>query len=68
MLARKICVALNWMSNSNPCWMIATGVIGFIFGLYYLIGKRRLAPLILAHGVINTIGMVANYVSDGAIT
>lgn len=48
--------------------MFATGVIGFIFGLYYLVGKRRLAPLILAHGIINTVGMVAYYVSDGAIT
>jgi len=48
--------------------MIATGIVGFIFGIYYLIGKRRLFPLVLAHGIINTIGMVAFYVSDGAIT
>lgn len=48
--------------------MIGTGFIGFIFGLFYLAGNRRLVPLILAHGIINTIGLTAYYISDGAIT
>ncbi|MFC2950661.1 CPBP family intramembrane glutamic endopeptidase [Marinicaulis aureus] len=48
--------------------MIGTGIIGFIIGLYYLVGGRRLFPVIIAHGVINTVGLTAYYFSDGAIT
>lgn len=48
--------------------MVGTGIIGFIIGLYYLAGNRRLFPVIVAHGVINTIGLTAYYLSDGAIT
>lgn len=48
--------------------MIATGFVGFIFGIYYITGGRRLMPLILAHGIINTVGLTAYYLSDGAIT
>ena len=48
--------------------MIGTGIIGFIIGLYYLAGGRRLFPVIIAHGIINTIGLTAYYLSDGAIT
>lgn len=48
--------------------MLATGFVGFIFGLYYITGGRRLMPLILAHGIINTVGLTAYYLSDGAIT
>ncbi|MCB9956172.1 MAG: CPBP family intramembrane metalloprotease [Caulobacterales bacterium] len=48
--------------------MIGTGIIGFIIGFYYLLGGRRLFPVIIAHGVINTVGLTAYYLSDGAIT
>lgn len=48
--------------------MIGTGVVALIFGGIYLIGKRNLLPVIIGHGVINTIGLTAYYLSDGAIT
>ena len=48
--------------------MIGTGVVALIFGIIYLGSKRRLVPVILGHGIINTIGLVAYYLSDGAIT
>jgi len=39
-----------------------------IFGIIYFVGKRRLLPVVLGHGLINTISLTAYYVSDGAIT
>lgn len=48
--------------------MITTGLVGLAFGAYYVIGKKRLFPIILAHGFVNTIGVTAYYLSDGAIT
>ena len=48
--------------------MIGTGVVALIFGVIYLVSKRRLVPVIFAHGIINTIGLVGYYLSDGAIT
>ncbi len=43
--------------------MIATGSIGFIFGVFYLINQRRLIPLIIAHGLIDTISLTQLYLS-----
>ncbi len=37
--------------------IILTGAVGFVFGLWYLIGRRNLLPLIFAHGVVNSIGI-----------
>ena len=48
--------------------MIGTGVVALIFGVIYLVSNRRLVPVILAHGIINTIFLTAYYLSDGAIT
>lgn len=48
--------------------MIGTGVAALIFGSIYLGSKRRLVPVILGHGIINSIGLTAYYLSDGAIT
>ncbi|MCK0070876.1 CPBP family intramembrane glutamic endopeptidase [Kordiimonas laminariae] len=40
---------------------VATGVIGFISGLLYLVFKRNLWPLILSHGISNSIGLTLLY-------
>ncbi len=48
--------------------MIGTAVVAMIFGLIYFTAKRRLFPVILGHGIINTISLTAYYLSDGVIT
>ena len=48
--------------------MVGTGVVAFIFAGVYLIGKRRLLPVIIGHGIVNTISLTAYYLSDGKIT
>jgi len=40
---------------------IATGVIAFVSGLLYLAFNRNLWPLILSHGISNTIGITLLY-------
>ncbi|MEM7493527.1 MAG: type II CAAX endopeptidase family protein [Pseudomonadota bacterium] len=37
--------------------IVVTGFVGLVFGLSYLLSKRNLWPVIIAHGLINTIGM-----------
>jgi len=44
--------------------IITTTVIAIIFGLFYFATKRRLFPLILAHGIIDTISLTAFYLSN----
>ncbi|MEO1642244.1 MAG: type II CAAX endopeptidase family protein [Pseudomonadota bacterium] len=41
--------------------VIITGFVGLVFGLSYLLSKRNLWPVIIAHGLINTIGMTVLY-------
>lgn len=48
--------------------VIATGVIGAVLALVYLASGRRLAPVVLAHGVINTIILTALYVNGGVVS
>jgi len=40
---------------------IATGAIGLVSGLLYLVFKRNLWPLVLSHGLSNTIGLTLLY-------
>ena len=47
--------------------IIGAAVVALIFGVIYLRAKRRLFPVILAHGILNTISLSAYYLSDGAI-
>ena len=47
--------------------IIGTAVVALIFGVIYLVSNRRLFPVILVHAIINTISLVAYYISDGAI-
>jgi membrane protease YdiL (CAAX protease family) len=48
--------------------MVGTGVVALIFAVIYLLGKRRLWPVIIGHGIINTISLTAYYLSDGKMT
>ena len=54
--------------SQGSAGMITTGLVGLLFGAYYVLSKKRLFPIILAHGLINTIGVTAYYLSDGTIT
>jgi membrane protease YdiL (CAAX protease family) len=41
--------------------MIKISVIGLVFGIGYLSGKKNLWPLVIAHGIIDSIDMVSHY-------
>lgn len=41
----------------------ATGVIGLFSGVIYVISKRRLLPLIISHGLANTLGLTMMYLN-----
>lgn len=48
--------------------VIVTGTVGLIFGIWYLITKRNLLPLILAHGLVNSIGITMLFlIAQGVI-
>lgn len=47
--------------------VLATGVIGAVLALVYLASGRRLAPVVLGHGVINTIILLALYLNGGVV-
>lgn len=47
--------------------ILTTALVAIIFGLVYFVAKRRLFPLILAHGIIDTISLTAFYLSNGAM-
>ncbi|MBE1301381.1 MAG: CPBP family intramembrane metalloprotease [Alteromonadaceae bacterium] len=40
---------------------IMTGLIGLAFGISYLLLKRNLWPIILVHGVVDTLGFIGQY-------
>ncbi len=46
--------------------MVITGLIALSFGIFYLVAKRKLFPLIFAHAVFDTLTMVGFYLSEGA--
>ncbi|MGM0589366.1 MAG: CPBP family intramembrane glutamic endopeptidase [Bacteroidota bacterium] len=41
--------------------ILMTGSLGFIFGVAYLLNGRRIWPLIIIHGAIDTIGLISIY-------
>ena len=45
--------------------IIITGIIGFIFGTAFLLTGRKILPLILAHGILDTISLYLIYSGDG---
>lgn len=48
--------------------VIATGCVAILFATFYLLNGRKLFPLILAHGIFNSIGLLAYYLSGGVVT
>ena len=48
--------------------VVGSGAAAIIFASIYLLGKRRLLPVIIGHGIINTISLTAYYLSDGKLT
>ncbi|MEM7740897.1 MAG: CPBP family intramembrane glutamic endopeptidase [Pseudomonadota bacterium] len=47
--------------------MLVTGMVGFIFGVWYLIGRRNLLPLIIAHGLVDTMSVMALYLVETGV-
>lgn len=48
--------------------VISTGVVAVIFATVYIFNGRKIFPLFIAHGIINSISLTAYYLSDGTIT
>lgn len=40
---------------------LMTGAVGVLFGVLYLVMKRNLWPLIIAHGIIDTLTLTQIY-------
>ena len=45
---------------------VNAGVIGVIFGTYFLLYKRNLWPLVIAHGFINSLGFTSEFMGWGS--
>ena len=45
--------------------LVNAGVIGVIFGIYFLLYNQNLWPLIIAHGFINSLGFTTEYMGWG---
>ncbi len=45
--------------------LVNAGVIGVIFGTYFLLYKRNLWPLVIAHGFINSLGFISEFMGWG---
>jgi uncharacterized protein len=45
----------------GPSGIVDSGVAGFIFGTAYLLSGRNLWTCILAHGLVDSVGVVAVY-------
>jgi membrane protease YdiL (CAAX protease family) len=45
--------------------VVITGLIALSFGIFYLVAKRKLFPVIFAHGVFDTLTMVGFYLKEG---
>ena len=48
-------------SYQGAAGILKTGAIGLVFGLAYLAVGRNLWPLILAHGLIDTIDFITHF-------
>ena len=47
--------------DQGPEGIIHTGAIGFVFGLAFLTIGRKLWPLVLSHGFIDTLDFISHY-------
>jgi CAAX protease family protein len=48
-------------SYQGAVGMYMVGLVGFVFGVFYLLGKRSLWPVIIAHGIVDTVGLSQLY-------
>lgn len=46
--------------------MVITGLIALSFGIFYLVARRKLFPIIFAHAVFDTLTMVGFYFAESA--
>lgn len=51
--------------NRGLFGFIALGAVGLVLGVFYILFRRNLWPVILAHGLGNTLGFVARYFDPG---
>ena len=51
--------------EQGPAQAISIGISGMVFGAAYLFARKNLWPVILAHGINNTLGFILLY--SGAI-
>jgi membrane protease YdiL (CAAX protease family) len=51
--------------NRGLFGLLVLGAVGVALGTFYLLFRRNLWPLILAHGLGNTLGFVARYFDPG---
>ncbi|WP_440957990.1 lysostaphin resistance A-like protein [Oceanicaulis sp. LC35] len=62
-VAASLLIALAFgvmhMPSQGLYGLVVTGIVGFLMGVLFLFGKRNLLPVVLAHGLINTVSMVA---------
>ncbi len=47
--------------------VIGTGIVAVVFAVVYLRVKRKLVPVILAHGILNSLSLTAYYLSGGIV-
>jgi membrane protease YdiL (CAAX protease family) len=51
--------------NRGLFGLLALGAVGAVLGTFYLLLRRNLWPVILAHGLGNTLGFIARYLEAG---
>ncbi|UCG87589.1 MAG: CPBP family intramembrane metalloprotease, partial [Gemmatimonadota bacterium] len=51
--------------NRGLFGLLILGVVGAVLGTFYLVFRRNLWPVILAHGLGNTLGFVVRYFDPG---
>ncbi len=51
--------------NRGLLGLLAIGAAGAILGVFYIVFRRNLWPVILAHALGNTLGFVARYFGPG---
>lgn len=58
-----VAVPFGFLHYFGQGWygVIMTGSVGFLMGLFFLLTKRNIFTVILAHGVFNSIGFVSIY-------
>jgi len=53
------------ISSQGLAGLVNAGVIGLIFGTFFLLSKGNLWPLVLVHGFINSLGFTIDFLGGG---